>query len=141
MEEIKKNDDNVVKLDMKNVSKPVEDDIVKLDLSKPSVSETEEKVEDADTEQETTDVVTDQQTGPVQEVVEEVPQGEETIQDEQPALEEITSKTEEAVEEITEKVEEAIVEAQATGKPLPENIQKLVDFMDETGGTIEDYEC
>ncbi len=25
------------------------------------------------------------------------------------------------------------------GKPLPENIQSLVDFMNETGGTIEDY--
>jgi hypothetical protein len=140
MEEIKKNDDNVVKLDMKNVSKSVEDDIVKLDLSKPPVSETEEKVEDANTEQETTDVVTDQQTGAVQEVVEEIPQGKETVQDEQPALEEVIGEVEEeTVEEITEKVEEAIVEAEATGKPLPENIQKLVDFMEETGGTLEDY--
>ena len=26
-----------------------------------------------------------------------------------------------------------------TGKPLPENIEKLVSFMEETGGTIEDY--
>ena len=25
------------------------------------------------------------------------------------------------------------------GKPLPENIEKLVSFMEETGGTIEDY--
>jgi hypothetical protein len=118
----------------------VEDDIVKLDLSKPPVSETEEKVEDANTEQETTDVVTDQQTGAVQEVVEEIPQGKETVQDEQPALEEVIGEVEEeTVEEITEKVEEAIVEAEATGKPLPENIQKLVDFMEETGGTLEDY--
>jgi len=139
MSKIKKDDDNVVKVDMKKITKSVEDNVVKLDLSKPPVSEKEEKVEDADKEQETTDVATDQQAGAVQEVVEEVPQGEETIQDEQPALEEITSKTEEAVEEITEKVEEAIVEAQATGKPLPENIQKLVDFMEETGGTLEDY--
>ena len=140
MDKIKKDDDNVVKVDMKNVSKPVEDNVVKLDLSKPPVSKTEEKVEDANTEQEATDVVTDQQTGAVQEVVEKVPQGEKTIQDEQPTLEEITSEVEEeTVEEVTEKVEEAIVEAETTGKPLPENIQKLVDFMEETGGTLEDY--
>ena len=26
-----------------------------------------------------------------------------------------------------------------TGKPLPENIEKLVSFMEETGGNVEDY--
>jgi len=140
MEDIKENDDNVVKVDMKNISKTVEDDVVKLDLSKPPVDETQEEVKDADQEQETTDVVTDEPTEALQELVEEVSQREETIQDEQPALEEVTDEVEEeTVEEITERVEEAIVEAEATGKPLPENIQKLVDFMEETGGTLEDY--
>ena len=140
MEDIKENDDNVVKVDMKNISKTVEDDVVKLDLSKPPVDETQEEVKDADQEQETTDVVTDEPTEALQELVEEVSQREETVQDEQPALEEVTDEVEEeTVEEITERVEEAIVEAEATGKPLPENIQKLVDFMEETGGTLEDY--
>ena len=144
MEDIKENDDNVVKVDMKSISKIVEDDVVKLDLSKPPVDETQEEVKDANQEQETTDVVTDEPTEALQELVEEVSQGEETVQDEQPALEEVTDEVEEetveeTVEEITERVEEAIVEAEATGKPLPENIQKLVDFMEETGGTLEDY--
>ena len=59
---------------------------------------------------------------------------------EETVLEEITEdSTEEEVAEVEEKVEEAIAEAQATGKPLPENIQKLVDFMEETGGDINDY--
>ena len=144
MEDIKENDDNVVKVDMSSISKTVEDDVVKLDLSKPPVDETQEEVKNADQEQETTDVVADEPTEALQELVEEVSQGEETIQDEQPALEEVTDEVEEetveeTVEEITERVEEAIVEAEATGKPLPENIQKLVDFMEETGGTLEDY--
>jgi hypothetical protein len=142
MDKIKKDDDNVVKVDMKKMTKPVEDNVVKLDLSKPPVSEKEEEeeVKDADQEQETTDVVTDEPTEALQELVEEVSQREETVQDEQPALEEVTDEVEEeTVEQITEKVEEAIVEAEATGKPLPENIQKLVDFMEETGGTLEDY--
>ena len=29
--------------------------------------------------------------------------------------------------------------AEATGKPLPENIQKLMNFMEETGGDLSDY--
>jgi hypothetical protein len=41
--------------------------------------------------------------------------------------------------EVIEQVEEAVAEAEATGKPLPENIQKLVDFIEETGGDINDY--
>jgi hypothetical protein len=141
MDKIKKDDDNVVKVDMKKMTKPVEDNVVKLDLSKPPVSEKEqEEVKDADQEQEATDVATDEPTEALQELVEEVSQREETVQDEQPALEEVTDEVEEeTVEQITEKVEEAIVEAEATGKPLPENIQKLVDFMEETGGTLEDY--
>ena len=35
--------------------------------------------------------------------------------------------------------EKAIVDEKILGKKLPENIEKLVDFMKETGGTIEDY--
>jgi len=40
---------------------------------------------------------------------------------------------------LTTEVEEAIQTAQATGKALPENVEKLVSFMEETGGTVEDY--
>jgi hypothetical protein len=60
---------------------------------------------------------------------------------EQPAvIQEITE--EEVVEEtkkLTEDVAEAVAEAKETGKPLPENIEKLVSFMEETGGDINDY--
>ena len=126
--------------------KKASDDVIKVDLSaKPEEDDKpEEKVEDANKEQETTDMATDQQAGAVQEVVEEVPQGKETVQDDESILEEITTEevSEEPTEdlkELVEEVEEAQAEAEATGKPLPENIQKLVDFMEETGGTIEDY--
>jgi hypothetical protein len=53
-------------------------------------------------------------------------------------IHEITN--EEVVPVITEKeVEKHIQEQVVTGKPLPENIEKLVSFMEETGGTIDDY--
>ena len=79
------------------------------------------------------------------------PAGEEvSVQDEQPVadvqeveepvLEEITEEqVEEVAEELQEEVEEAIAEAAESGVELPENIQKVVDFMNETGGTLEDY--
>ena len=59
---------------------------------------------------------------------------------EQPVLQEITEEeVEEAAEELHEEVAEAIEEARESGVELPENIQKVVDFMNETGGTLEDY--
>ena len=55
---------------------------------------------------------------------------------ETPVLEEVT---EEEVKEQTGELAEEIVEAKETGKALPENLQKVVDFMEDTGGTLEDY--
>tara|TARA_B110000046_G_scaffold14959_1_gene14417 strand:+ start:566 stop:1717 length:1152 start_codon:yes stop_codon:yes gene_type:complete len=58
---------------------------------------------------------------------------------EEAVLEEVTEEeVVEQVEELTEQVEQAIVEANA-GVELPENIQKVVDFMNETSGSLEDY--
>lgn len=45
----------------------------------------------------------------------------------------------ETVEITPEQTEEIEQEYKALGKPLPENIEKLVAFMEETGGTVEDY--
>jgi hypothetical protein len=47
--------------------------------------------------------------------------------------------TEEEVKQVETEVKEAIRDEKILGKPLPENIEKLVSFMEETGGTIEDY--
>ena len=92
-------------------------DVIKIDLdAKPKQEVVEEQKENVEEKQE--------------EVLEEVT--------EQPVMEEVTEE-EQKVEEVAEAVEEAVEEAVATGKPLPENIQKLVDFMDETGGDIQDY--
>ena len=102
-----------------------DDSILKVDLSKPPVQK-EEKVEVVE-ETESEKVVEEVTGEPETEVVAEV---EDTV------LQEVTD---EEVEEVEEQVEEAIAEAQATGKPLPENIQKLVDFMEDTGGDLNDY--
>ncbi len=102
-----------------------DDSVIKVDLSAPPQ------------EKEETEVVAEEKTEEaVTEVTEETETQPETEIQETPVLEEIT---EEEVEEVEEQVEETITEAEATGKPLPENIQKLMDFMEETGGDLSDY--
>ncbi len=104
-----------------------DDSVIKVDLNAPPQEKEETEVV-AEEKTEETEAVT--------EVTEETQTQPETETQETPVLEEIT---EEEVEEVEEQVEEAIAEAEATGKPLPENIQKLMDFMEETGGDLSDY--
>jgi len=101
-----------------------DDGVIKIDLSNPPVPQ-EDKVVVEDKVEETITEVTDS--------VETQPEAE---TQETPVLEEIT---EDDVEEIATEVEEAITESIETGKELPENVQKLVDFMEDTGGDINDY--
>ena len=48
-------------------------------------------------------------------------------------------KEEEEIVETKQQLKEAIRDEKVIGKQLPENIEKLVSFMEETGGTVEDY--
>jgi hypothetical protein len=117
---------NVTKVKLS--SNPMEDDVIKVDLSKPPVKEVEEEEVVEVPEEPKAEEVIEEVT--VESEVEVVAEVEDTV------LEEITD---EEVEGVEEQVEEAIAEAQATGKPLPENVQKLVDFMEDTGGDLNDY--
>ena len=99
-----------------------DDSVIKVDLSNPPETKSEE-VKEEPAEEEKVDVVEEQP-----EVNEEV------AEEEQPVLEEVTEE-----EKIEEELEEIVAESKVTGEPLPENIQKLVDFMEDTGGDIQDY--
>ena len=121
-------DDNVTKV--KLPSQTEDDNVTKVDLSKPIENETEENNVDPPGVEAGTE-----NADPAQEQ-EKVQQEEETQETHPSALEEVT---EEEIEEVAEKVEEVIAEAEATGKPLPESVQKLLDFMEETGGDLADY--
>ena len=46
---------------------------------------------------------------------------------------------EQEVSDTVEEANQAIEVAEQTGQALPENIQKLVDFVNDTGGSVEDY--
>tara|TARA_S200002703_G_scaffold153852_2_gene155878 strand:+ start:129 stop:1367 length:1239 start_codon:yes stop_codon:yes gene_type:complete len=127
-------------------------DPVKVDLTKPEaqgelveditkVDLTEKKEEDAVQAQETNDsnaaIEEPKDSGDSKEVVEKVRDTKEEL--ESPIQEITEEELDEKTMELYEEAEEAVKEQVKQGKPLPENIQSLVDFMNETGGTIEDY--
>jgi len=113
-------DDSVMKIDLSNLPKPEENE----------TTETEEVAEDNTDNEGVVGVDADTTTEEKQEKVQPEAETQETS-----VLEEVT----EEAEELEEQVEEAVAEAEATGDPLPENIQKLMDFMEETGGNLNDY--
>ena len=133
---------NVTKVQEKMKMKPLveEPTITKVNLDKPLKAK-----EDAVQEQSTDEVSVQDQPAVSEKVVEEIvettntePTGKTTVQDEDaPIIEEVTN--EEKLEEAAGIVEEAITESMETGSDLPENIQKLMNFMEDTGGDLNDY--
>ena len=109
-------EDGTIKLDMRQVQEPQEE-VVEEAVSEEPVAEVQEVV--------------------AEEPIEEAPA---SIQEPTEVLQEITEEeVEEVTEQLHEDVTEAIQESKEKGIDLPENIQKVVDFMNETGGDLEDY--
>ncbi len=128
--------DNVTKVDLNKSEDKKDDSVIKVDLDKKPEDETKEEItnDNAD-EAGVVELVEDTNTSEKQEEVQP-----ETETQETPVVEEITEEeVKEQVEDLAEEAQEAVAEAEATGKALPENIQKLVDFMEDTGGDLEDY--
>ena len=124
---------------------------IKVDLSKINEPKKEEK--DAVQVGETKEVAVAKQAGDSPQVdkqVSEPSEVSETKEEKEPIIQEIVEeekpieeKVEEEIVELGEKIEEKVIaptpeEAREVAK-LPENIEKVVDFMKETGGTLEDY--
>ena len=113
-------DDKVegLKVKMKKFNKPTED-VVKIDLSK--------KEEDAVSEQSTDEVP-----------VRDEPEVSEEVQQEnvETTIEEITGESTDDVQDETP-AEKKVAEVEKVS--MPENVDKLVKFIEETGGDINDY--
>jgi len=139
---------------MKDLGSKSNNEVVKVDLTKPVTDEVKSDVIKVDlTEKPKTDAVQERKP-------EELPVGERTgdskgvdgevrVSDtkEEPATEaEVQAPIEEIIEEVAETTPEKIEDIQeVTNEPvvktqqLPQNVDKLVKFMEETGGTVEDY--
>jgi hypothetical protein len=126
---LNKTEDNVTKVNV-NPKEP----LIELE---PEVKKVVIKKEEQDAIQvgETKEVSVEEPSGDSAEVGEPVQESNETTEGFSP----IQEVTEAEVKQVEAEVKEAIRDEKVLGKPLPENIEKLVAFMEETGGTIEDY--
>ena len=124
-----------------SMKKKVIDDIIKVDLSKPKEVDVVEEQQPVAEEPTTDEAVGEQnpESEPEQKSEEQVPEDEQDSVLSEVTEEEKQEIVEEKTEELTEEIKEAVKEQEKTGVDLPENIQKVVDFMKETGGSLEDY--
>jgi len=104
-----------IKVDLSKKENPVEEEVTKVVIDEAK----EEAIKEEPVKEvvkETTEEATEEKVTPIQEVTEE--------------------------EKVEEKKEPVMETAPEPAKPeinLPENVEKLVKFMEETGGTVEDY--
>ena len=126
-----KTTDEVTKVDLREVNKPEEEVINKEEQSEENVVEQENTNEVSSGEE---DKPADSEDSVKQEDQEQDPKDEQDS-----VLEEITDEeVKEEVEDLKSEIEQAET-LKESGVELPENIQKVVDFMNDTGGTLEDY--
>ena len=116
-----------------------DDSVVKVDLSKPIKDEPQDETTEV-TDSTTDDarvVGSDESSEPVQEQEEVQPEVE---AEEQSVIEEVTDEPteQEAVEKPAE-LEVGVSESGNLQIKVPGNLEKLVDFMNDTGGSLEDY--
>ncbi len=122
--------DNITKVNV-NPKEP----LVELEPEVKKVVIKKEQQEDAIQIGETEKVSVEKPSGDSAEMGEPIQESNETTEGFSP----IQEVTEAEVEQVKAEVKEAIRDEKVLGKQLPENIEKLVAFMEETGGTIEDY--
>ena len=120
--------DNITKVNVNSKEPLIEvpDNITKVEIKKE---------EDAIQIGETKEVSGDTSPGDSVKMEEPVQESNETTE----GFSAIKEVTEEEVKKVEAEVKEAIRDEKVLGKQLPENIEKLVSFMEETGGSIEDY--
>jgi len=128
-----KNEPVKIKKRPKQLVKDKAEDVIKINLDEEKKVEEPSEVIKVDLREKKVE-----ETPVVEEVKAEEVKPEEVVED-TPVLEEITNEEPIKVEPTQEEVVEAIAEKQDTGVELPDNIQKVVDFMNDTGGSLEDY--
>ena len=127
--------EEVTKVEIPNTATEAQGEVV------PEVTKVEIKNEDNAVQEQSTDASDDTVGQPEngsnsEEVVEEVRT---TDSNEEFPLSVIEEVSNEEVKPTEEKVVEEVKQAIAEQRVLPKNIEKLVSFMEETGGTVEDY--
>lgn len=118
-------------------NKKVENNKIDLSVDKKdtTIESSVDNVEDNKKTENTTEVEKSVSKPPVQELDKEKKQEEVDSPIQEITEEEVKSET----KEVEKELKEAVRDEKVLGKQLPENIEKLVSFMEETGGNVEDY--
>jgi len=87
---------------------------------------------------ETGKIPEEKQTGDLVEVDKRISEPVAVVEEVSP-IQEVTEEEKTEVKEIKQEIAAAKRDEKVLGKSLPENIEKLVSFMEETGGNVEDY--
>ena len=120
----------VKKVNFKEPLIEIPNDVTKVTIPKEALKEEDNAIQIGETKE----VPLEKPSGDSAEVGEPVQESNETTEGFSP-IKEVT----EEVKKVEAEVKEAVRDEKVLGKQLPENIEKLVNFMEETGGTIEDY--
>ena len=124
--------DNVIKVNIKEPLIETEPEITKVVIKKEDNAIQTQATDDSDAV-----IKKPEDSADSEAVVKEVRKPEETI--DSPIQLVNDDEDEEEAKKITTEYKEAVRDEKVLGKPLPENIEKLVTFMEETGGDINDY--
>ena len=120
-----------VDLSKKPEEQPETSDTIKVDLIKKE----EDAVQVDTTDEGNATIEESKDEASSEEVAEEV-----RATEEEPVIQEITEEeVQDQTETLQEQVNEAVQQSVEQNINLPENIEKVVNFMNETGGTLEDY--
>ena len=117
----------IVKVSLKEPLVEIPDNVTKITIPKESLKQEEDAIQIGETKE----VPVEEPSGDSTEMGEPIQESNETTEGFSP-IKEVTEKQ-------VQEVKEALRDEKVLGKQLPENIEKLVNFMEETGGTIEDY--
>ena len=124
----------------------VSDEPIKVNIKEPLVDLPPEvtkvvipkQEEDAIQIGETKEVSVEEPSGDSAKVGEPVQESNKTTEGFSP-IKEITEEQKQEVIDVKVEAKKAIQDEKILGKALPENIEKLVSFMEDTGGNVEDY--
>ena len=124
-------DQEIQKVNLKEPLVELPPDITKVVVPSEELKKEEDAIQIGETEK----VDVGEQTGDSVKMDKQVQESSEATEEFNP----LSEVTEEEIKQVTAEIKEAVRDEKILGKPLPENIEKLVSFMEETGGTIEDY--
>jgi len=124
-------ENNVTKVSMKEPLIETEPDITKVVIKKET-----DAIQTQTTDDSNVIVKKPENSSNGEAVVKEIRESEEEIDS---PIQLVSEDDNEEADKVTTEYKEAIRDEKVLGKPLPENIEKLVNFMEETGGNINDY--